>query len=958
MAHPPTPTLTPDGDDHDHAFHGHNSSDILKALQSHAHQMHSIEHQLKGLDRNQSKNAKDIADAIVKYAHAHAHKHDGHWPDSVIAPNNKHNALKDHIQLAAALDLDAHSAATALALPYPAAFSLAALLSRSAWAATAYAIVFLTIGIVLLFFGYASFYWAPKARFSPDRPAKNATSSSYTSLGGAPRRDSAAHLPVLGDGTSFAERILGPSPSPRTRAAAAKKGRHAAASYQDPSKPPHQPRLVFPTGIGGMLSSALFCTNLVMFITSAVLGRKDVPLAESPPPTIAYGAFFAAMLMPFIAGLLFLSRVTFLPRPLAGLAGACALTRLLTALFGIHTFLIRIVILSVSALLLAAPLIPLPGRAAYVQRLLCTITTAIWGGVSLLDGVVLLVLSQARLHTGLPLQIEQQGDLMPTSIGVQAAASWLDTWVLILAPDGSDTLLSASEHWGTSAFKGCIAASILLPVFGLVFQAILQHRAGAGKLGLFGIWGGGGGAGTYGKDADEEWNDILGSYTQRYEKGVKELEGTMPANYNNLGGNVDPITGRPVYRAGLFEPAPSAWSRIANVFGGGPATPARYGNLGSAQAPLGHAPSSGAPAGGSGFRTLEAVAAASDLDLSLVASSKILGDGSGFIDHGRKQKRKKGKKAGGKDAPARFQSVLAKDLDSDADAGFTGRRKRSDSATLLSDDDEDEEDEKNSPPYESESESDGYEDEDVTAVNKEKRPYPNTSVSFRLPSATAAIAAKKTSGLPLTSSGTSGLPPPSSSTPPPPPGLLSISKDSSPRPPSYRTNTDLSARTATATPTGSGMSGTTAGSKRTFSIPSPSAGAGLGAGPVRTPSASSNRSSSSANSANGGAVPMLITSTRGATARSMSGSSSSSSSSPSAAARLPPPMPAPPAAGAGANGKDGKAGNGYVPATPSLVNAISRIQRAQEQARAWHAAQPKEGGGAAGAGAGAGAGKR
>ncbi|CAD6898995.1 unnamed protein product [Tilletia laevis] len=205
------------------------------------------------------------------------------------------------------------------------------------------------------------------------------------------------------------------------------------------------------------------------------------------------------------------------------------------------------------------------------------------------------------------------------------------------------------------------------------------------------------------------------------------------------------------------------------------------------------------------------------------------------------------------------------------------------------------------------SESDGYEDEDVTAVNKEKRPHPNTLVSFRLPSATAAIAAKKTCGLPLTSSGTSGLPPPSSSTLPPPPGPLSISKDSSPRPPSYRTNTDLSARTAT--PTGSGMSGTTAGSKLTFSIPSPSAGAGAGAGagsgagPVRTPPASSNRSSSSANSANGGAVPMLITSARGATARSMSGSSSSSSS-PSAAARLPPPMPAPPSAGA--NGKDGK----------------------------------------------------
>ncbi|KAE8224136.1 hypothetical protein CF319_g2937 [Tilletia indica] len=958
------PHSAPKAADSDGIFHGHKSSEIFLALQSHSKHMHNIEQQLHSLDPKHPQGAADIADAIVKYALQH--KQQGDWPASVISPH----PIKDHALLAAnTLDnakVNAVSSASALALPYPAAFSLAALLSRSTWAATIYAIVFLSIGLLLLFFGYASFYWARKVRFSDDHhpaSAKRAGGNTYSSLGGggANGRDSTAHLPVLGDGTSLAERLLGPSPSPRTRAAAAKKGgarNTTAASYQDPSNPStHKPKLVFPTGIGGMLTTALFCTNLVMFITAAVIARRDVPLANLPPPTLAAGAFFAAMFLPFLAGLLFLCRLTFLPRPLAGLAGACAMTRLLSALFGIHTLLIRVVILAVFALLLAAPLIPLPGRAAYVQRLLCTLTTAIWGGISLLDGVVLLILSQARLHTGLPISTAEAGDLMPTAVGVQAASSWLDTWVVILAPDGSDSLLSASEHWGSSAFKGCIAASILLPIFGLIFQAILQHRAAAGKLGLFGIWGGGGAGATYGKDADEEWNDILGSYTQRYEKGVKELEGTMPANYNNLGGNVDPITGRPIYRAGLFEPAPSAWSKIAGVFGGGGAgskgAPARYGNLGSDQAPSGHAPSS--VPGGSGFRTLEAVAAASDLDLSLVASSKILGGGgSGFIDTGRRQKRKKGKKAGasgrgGKDAPARFQSMVAKDLD--GDDGFVGRRKRSDSATLLSDDDEDE---KNSPPYESESDSDEYDEEEeqgkVAQTSTEKRAFP-TPVSFRLPSSTA--------------KGTSGLPPPSSSTPPPviTPGILSLSptsKDTSPlRPPSYRTNTDLSSASAGGNGTGSGLSGTTAGSsgvgKRSVSGPTTL----LAAPPARTPSSSSNRSSSSSSSSSGGAVPMLITSTRGATARSMSLNSPISPAGATAGlGRLPPPMPAPPA-GTNSNSTGGSGGgNGYVPATPSLVNAISRIQKAQEQARAWHAAQQGPAAVAAAKKDGAGAGKR
>ncbi|KAK0532319.1 hypothetical protein OC835_003377 [Tilletia horrida] len=960
----------------DGSFHGHPSAEIGLALASHAKHMHAIDSELAHLDPAHPQGADGVANALLLYALAH---HDqGDWPAGVIPKKNKTTKnITDHVLLSAAAEsasadtVSLQLGAAAEPLPYPGAFSLAALLSRSTWAATIYGVVFILFGLVLLFFGYASFYWARKVRFGGgdgDRAAKRDQGGLYAALG----PDS--HLPQLGDGTSIAERLLGPSPSPRTRAAAAaagKKGRNSgttAASYYGQKPSNSKPRLAFPTGIGGTITTALFFANLVMFITSATLARKPVS-PDQPPPTLAAGAFFAAMLLPFLAGLLLLSRLSFLPRPLAGLAGACAMTRLLTALFGIHTLLIRIVILAVFALLLAAPLIPLPGRAAYVQRLLCTITTAVWGGVSVLDGVVLLVLSQARLHMGVPIQTAEQGDFMPTPPGVQAAASWLDTWSLLIAPDGSLTVLNATEHWGSSAFKGCIAASILVPLFGLAFQAILQHRAAAGKLGFFGIWGGGGALGTRGKDADEEWNDILGSYTQRYEKGVRELEGSMPANYANLGGGVDPITGRPVHRAGLFEPAPSAWSKFTNLLGGkSSGTPARYGNLGASQAPVGHmngvAPSGSTTApvpGGSGFRTLEAVAAASDLDLSLVAGSVILGNNSKFAaGAGGRKKRKKG--AGGKKSgPARFQSTVAKDLDSEDEeatrrkgegrgyvsSDAAGGRKRSDSATLHSDDSD--EDEKASPPYESD--SDDY-DSDSTreGADEKSRPFP-TPVSFHLPSSKKA---------PTAGSGVTGLPPLSSSSTTPPPMMMMnstplASTTVSPRPPSYRTNTDISAssgsgsggasRDASGSGAGSGLSGTTAGSspkgaqaRQQQQHQQQQRATSLG-GPILQNRQTPPQRSPSTSSSHGGVVPLLITSTRGATTRSVS---SPVSVSPKLggggilAASSPPPMPAPPAGVPAANG--GAGGNALVPATPSLVNAISRIQRAQEQARAWHAA--------------------
>ncbi|KAK0548353.1 hypothetical protein OC845_003625 [Tilletia horrida] len=863
----------------DGKFHGHNSSDIFIALATHSKHMHDIDDELAKLDPDHPHGANDIAAAIVKFAQEH--KADGHWPASVnIANNNKAN-LKDHVMLAAVSDLGSGSGVTALSvaspLEYPGAFSLAALMSRSTWMATVYSITFLLFGLILLFFGYASFYWGRKVRYGGHQQKKN---------GDGP------HLPQLGDGTSIAERLLGPvsSPSPRTRSANGKKGRSSAASYYSaggaPNRSNRQPALAFPTGIGGSITSALFCVNLTMFITAAVLSHRMLAATSSsqPPPTLAAGAFFAATLLPFLTGFFLLSRLTFLPRSLAGLAGACAITRLLTALFGIHTLLIRIVILAVCALLLAAPLIPLPGRAAHVQRLVCTLATAVWGGISVLDGVVLLILSQARNNiTDLPRQTSTQGDLMPNAEGAQAAASWLDTWSLLLAPDGSSTVQNASEHWGTSAFKGCIAASILVPVLGLLFQAVLQHRAAAGKTGFFGIWGGGGGPGSAGKDADEEWNDILGSYTQRYEKGVRELEGSMPANYADLGGP----NGRSVYRAGLFEPAPSAWSRVANFFGGNQG-PARYGNVGASQAPLGAADGAPGSSPATGLRTLEAVAAASDLDLNLVA-------GSGFLNgpgkHGRKKGQAKGAKKGSKDAPARFQSTLARDAN------------HSDDDTLLSDGDQDA---KDSPPYDSD--SDDYDSDSDPKATDVKRANP-TPVSFQLPSSRKPAV--------------SGLPPPSSSTPPP--ALLSPSPTHvSPRPPSYRTNTDASSGDSSGP--GSGLSGTTAGSG--------SGGKSAGLRSIMVTGSAAQRSASSESakkSPNSGTVPMLITSTRGATTRSVS--SPLSPSGPTASSALPPPMPAPPAGTAAAGS------NAYVPATPSLVNAISRIQRAQEQARAWHAAQ-------------------
>ncbi|KAK0518240.1 hypothetical protein OC834_007811 [Tilletia horrida] len=229
--------------------------------------MHAIDSELAHLDPAHPQGADDVAKALLLYELAH---HDqGDWPAGVIPKKEKEKEkisnITDHVLLSAAAE---SASADTVSLQLGAA---------AEHCPTIYGIFFILFGLVLLFFGYASFYWARKVRFGGgdgDRAAKRDQGGLYAALG----PDS--HLPQLGDGTSIVERLLGPSPSPRTRAAAAaagKKGRNSvttAASYYGQKPSNSKPRLAFPTGIGGTITTALFFANLVMFITSATLARK------------------------------------------------------------------------------------------------------------------------------------------------------------------------------------------------------------------------------------------------------------------------------------------------------------------------------------------------------------------------------------------------------------------------------------------------------------------------------------------------------------------------------------------------------------------------------------------------------------------------------------------------------------------------------------------------------------
>ncbi|CAO1628511.1 unnamed protein product [Parajaminaea phylloscopi] len=112
--------------------------------------------------------SNDIADALAKYAKSHASDgNDGSFKSSLLeAPASTAPAL---LAASSASAGAASAAALSTSSTSDPAFSIAALMSHSYGFRVVYSIVWITLGVFLMFFGLASFYWATSPRLSPKR---------------------------------------------------------------------------------------------------------------------------------------------------------------------------------------------------------------------------------------------------------------------------------------------------------------------------------------------------------------------------------------------------------------------------------------------------------------------------------------------------------------------------------------------------------------------------------------------------------------------------------------------------------------------------------------------------------------------------------------------------------------------------------------------------------------------
>ncbi len=244
-------------------------------------------------------------------------------------------------------------------------------------------------------------------------------------------------------------------------------------------------------GVGGIVVGFLFFSFLTTVVTAAIC------VAEVK--SVGATWFFIIWLLPGLFGAFLAGHWPLLARTFTGLLAGASFTLVVTAMFGIHTLIIRVVFIAVFTSLITAPLL-IPRRNAMHFHLL-NICTSIIGMVVFLDGVAVFAPPRA------------------------SSDSWIDLWVVLFAADASSSEASASKKWGTSAFKGFIAAAILGALVGFAFEFVFHKHAA--------------------EDPDMEWNNYLGSYTQRLENHDTE---------------------DPKDRAGSFEPAPSSWQKFSRAF--------------------------------------------------------------------------------------------------------------------------------------------------------------------------------------------------------------------------------------------------------------------------------------------------------------------------------------------------------------------------------------------------------
>lgn len=265
-------------------------------------------------------------------------------------------------------------------------------------------------------------------------------------------------------------------------------------------------------GVGGLCVGFLAGSYLGLIVTNAAATRHHNKLTA--------GGTFAIFLAPGLLFTLLSAHLLVLSRLFVGLLGAVCLTTILTATFGIHTILVRAVLLSIFCVVLTLPLlISSKSRYPRTKRWLLNVNTSLIGSVAFLDGVALFAPPE------------------------DASRAWLDLWTLLFAPDNSPSQQAAIHSWGSSAFKGYIAGSILFAVFSLAFEAWFHRNAG--------------------ESVDDEWNEYLGVYTGNVER--------------------NDATASAADRAGMYEPPRSLWTKIKDALDDGVSRrsrgPATYGNI-------------------------------------------------------------------------------------------------------------------------------------------------------------------------------------------------------------------------------------------------------------------------------------------------------------------------------------------------------------------------------------------
>ncbi|UZJ56399.1 hypothetical protein CBS101457_005719 [Exobasidium rhododendri] len=443
-------------------------------LGAHSLMMSKVElEQIKLQDKDKSfqgHSSEDIANAIQKYAKTH--KGSG-IPVNFKVNSTSSTASKVTSYAAGGAALSELASTSTVALS-PGAYSWAAILVEEQWARVLYCIVWIVIGLLLVFYGYASLFWFNRA------------------------------------GSGLRERLG------RGRKAGQVEATTGSARSKRARKQKRRPFLS--GGLGGVLVGFLFFSYLASVINNALC-------ADDGKKALGAGAYFAVWLAPGLLGAVLGGHFFFMAKIMAGVLGATCLTITFTAMFGIEAILVRVVLLAILAPLLSAPLL-LP-RINPLQTLILNGCTSLIGVVTFLNGVALF------------------------AAPYDASSNWIDLWTLLFCQDGAASHAVIIGSWGTSAFKGYIAGAVLGAVVGFVFELFLHGQSG--------------------KDADSEWNEYLGTYTERFSLDGNDLEGKSGLNVNN------PVS--VAARVGLFEPAPSAWQRMVDFFDSEAKRPAHWGGL-------------------------------------------------------------------------------------------------------------------------------------------------------------------------------------------------------------------------------------------------------------------------------------------------------------------------------------------------------------------------------------------